>query len=66
MNPRDTVSDLCTVGSLLAALTARQEENEWLLRSGASAVAIVAGLVAIWMRLFPRKEKPAPERQALD
>lgn len=66
MNARDTVSDICTVSSLIAALTARQQEIEWALRSGASAVAIVAGLVAIWLRLFPRNENRAPERKPMD
>ena len=48
-------SDLFAIASIVGAITARQEEIEWWLRSGAAVVAIAAGIVAIYCRLFPSK-----------
>lgn len=56
-------SDVYTVTSILGAITAQQEQIEWYLRSGAAAVAIIAGLVAIWSKLRrPRIASPDSPR----
>jgi hypothetical protein len=40
--------------SLIGVITARQEEIEWWLRSLASAVAIVAGILGIYRFFRPK------------
>lgn len=49
-------SDLYTITSILAAITANQEQIEWWLRTGAAAVAILAGVIAIYQKL--RRKSP--------
>ena len=49
-------SDIYTVASILAAITANQEQIAWWLQAIAATVAIIAGLIAIWQKL--RKNKP--------
>lgn len=55
MNPYR--SDFLAITSIVSAITSQQEQIEWWLRSGAAAVAIVAGIVAIVQKLFPRSKK---------
>jgi ABC-type nickel/cobalt efflux system permease component RcnA len=49
-------SDILAMASLLGAITARQEQIQWWLSTFAAAVAIVAGLVAIYQKIRPKKE----------
>lgn len=50
--------DIFAITSLVAALTARQEEMEWWIRNGSGLIAATAGLLAIWRHF--RKPPPAP------
>ncbi len=52
-------SDIFTVASLLGAITARQEQISWALSTLAAAVAVVAGLIAIWQKIRRPAQKPA-------
>lgn len=50
-------SDIFTVTSILGAITARQEQIAWWLQAIAAAVAIVAGVIAIYQKLRrPRRD----------
>lgn len=60
MNPCMKDITAPTVVSLLAALTANQEQIEWWLRCGASLVALVAGALAIYRFFRPRKRDRLP------
>jgi uncharacterized membrane protein HdeD (DUF308 family) len=44
------------MASILGAITARQEQIQWWLSTLAAAVAIVAGVIAIWQKLRPKRE----------
>lgn len=46
------------VVSLIAAITANQEQIEWWLRCGGSLIALVAGGLAIYRFFWPRKRPP--------
>lgn len=52
-------ADAFTIASILAAITARQEQITWWLQTLAAAVAVVAGVLAIVQRL----RRPRPPRE---
>ncbi len=43
--------------SLIAAITANQEQIEWWLRCGASLVALLAGGLAIYRFFVPKRRR---------